>query len=138
MTISNREVTDEFKQAQSQGGASQLGGGADAADQDAAGGSSGTGGYGNAQNQANHQGQQQAQTGYGSGQDIGHDASQSRGEAFDEQQGGGRGADSVSGGGDAISDPAENRQLDQQADALLQDQPEHQDRGQSSFEAEQR
>ncbi len=88
MTISNREVTDEFKQAQSQGGASQLGGGADAADQDAAGGSSGTGGYGNAQNQANHQGQP---TDYQ--KPVTRELS--RGERYDMEQGGGRAADAV-------------------------------------------
>ena len=109
-------------------GGEQMGGGPSQSDMAAPGGSSGGGGYGNAQNQANHQGQQQAQVGYGNSQEAG----QSRGEAYDEQQGGGRGRDSVSQQGG--SDPAENRQLDQQADELLQDQQQHQDRGQSSFE----
>jgi hypothetical protein len=36
VTISNREIPDEFKQAQAQGGGQQLGGGAEAGDQDAA------------------------------------------------------------------------------------------------------
>jgi hypothetical protein len=70
------------------------GGGATDADLDSAGGSSGTGGYGKAQNQENHQGQQ-GQASYGNSGDP-----QSRGERFDEMQGGGRGADSVSGGGE--------------------------------------
>jgi hypothetical protein len=113
-------------------GGEQMGGGPSRSDMAAPGGSSGGGGYGNAQSQANHQGQQQAQTGYGSGQDVGQNGGQSRGEAYDEQQGGGRGAGSISQQGG--SDPAENRQLDQQADELIQDQQQHQDRGQSSFE----
>lgn len=81
----------EFTRDQMQGGkgGSQLGGGPDQSDMASPGGSSGGGGYGNAQNQANHQGQQTGP--------VGHDLRQSRGEAFDEQQGGGRGADSVSG-----------------------------------------
>lgn len=122
-------------------GGTQMGGGPSQSDMGSPGGSSGGGGYGNAQNQSNHQGQQQgqgAQTGYGSGQDVGHDATQSRGEAFDEQQGGGRSADSISGDGtdgDGGSfDPEENAELDAQADELLQDQQQHQDRGQGSFE----
>jgi len=88
VTISNREARDEFKQAQAQGGGQQLGGGAGPEDQDAAGGSSGTGGYGNAQNQSFHQGQttdpQKPVT-----------RELSRGERFDMQQGGGRASDAV-------------------------------------------
>ena len=92
MTISNREIRDEFKQAQAQGGGQQLGGGAEAGDQDAAGGSSGTGGYGNAQNQSFHQGQ----TG-GPDEAPQHPARRelSRGERFDLEQGGGRADDAV-------------------------------------------
>ena len=108
-------------------GGEQMGGGPSQNDMAAPGGSSGSGGYGNAQNQAFHQGQQQAQAEPGAGQ--------SRTEFYDEQQNGGRGPESVrqiEG-----SDPAVNRQLDQQADALLQDQQQHQDRGQSEAEAEQ-
>jgi hypothetical protein len=102
-----------------------LGGGAGAADMDQAGGSSGTGGYGNAQNQQNHQGQQ--------GNARGTDPSQSRGERFDEMQGGGRGVESLSGDdGDPAADPA----LDAAADELLADQQAHQDRGQSAAEEE--
>ena len=74
---------------QGQTGGAQLGGGPDQSDMAAPGGSSGTGGYGNAQNQQNHQGQQTGASG--------HDRGQSRGERFDEEQGGGRSADSISG-----------------------------------------
>lgn len=88
MAINDREVREEFKQAQAQGGGQQLGGGPDAADQDAAGGSSGTGGYGNAQNQSFQQGQttdpQKPVT-----------RELSRGERYDMEQGGGRSADAV-------------------------------------------
>ena len=92
MTITNREVIDEFKQAQAQGSGQQIGGGAGSADRDAAGGSSGSGGYGNAQNQSFHQGQ----TG-GPDESPEHPASRelSRGERFDLEQGGGRGDDAV-------------------------------------------
>lgn len=116
MTISNREVVDEFKQAQAQGGGQQLGGGAEAGDQDAAGGSSGTGGYGNAQNQSFHQGQ----TGE---PDEGpqHPARRelSRGERFDLEQGGGR-------AGDAVDFEAE----------LSDDQQERENRGQDWLDAQ--
>ena len=89
------------------------------------------GGYGQAQNQANHQGQQQARE-----TSVPHDG-QSRGEAFDEQQGGCRDAASISRR--AGSDPAGDRQLDEEADALLEDQQQHQDRGQGSIaDAQQR
>ncbi len=92
MTISNREIREEFKQAQAQGGGQQLGGGGNPADQDAAGGSSGAGGYGNAQNQSFHQGQ----TG-GRDENPSHPARRelSRGERFDLEQGGGRADDAV-------------------------------------------
>lgn len=112
-------------QMQQDTGGEQMGGGPSQSDMAAPGGSSGSGGYGQAQNQASHQGQQQAQQ---SSQGRG----QSRGEAYDEQQGGGRDFGSVRQQGG--SDPAEDRQLDQQADALIRDQQEHQDRGQSSVE----
>ena len=69
-------------------GGQQAGGAAEQSDMDAGGGSSGEGGYGNAQNQSNHQGQQQGQSVGFKGQD--------RGAAFDEAQGGGRDASSVS------------------------------------------
>jgi hypothetical protein len=65
---------------------------------------------------------------------------QSRGELFDEQQGGGRSADSVSGdniaqvgGSDGSFDQLTDQdRLSAQADELLRDQQEHQDRGQSA------
>jgi hypothetical protein len=62
-------------------GGTQAGGGPGESDKGAPGGSSGTGGYGKGQNQANHQGQDNpygnAQSGYGSGQDL------DRGQSFD-------------------------------------------------------
>jgi hypothetical protein len=96
------------------GGGRQVGGGPGPSDMAPPGGSSGTGGYGNAQNQQLHQGQQDRTL---SGGDS--DPDRSRGDRFDEQQGGGRGADAVS-----------------DADELQRDQAEHQDRGQSVAEAE--
>jgi hypothetical protein len=100
VTITNREVIEEFKQAQGQSG-SQLGGGPGAADEDAAGGSSGTGGYGNAQNQSLHQGQN-------GGPDDRPDKpvtrELSRGERFDLEQGGGRGVDSLDADDDVDED----------------------------------
>ena len=67
-------------------GAVQVGGLTDA-DLDQAGGSSGTGGYGNAENQQHHQG-----TGMRSPSGTEPDApATERGESFDETQGGGRG-----------------------------------------------
>jgi len=96
-----------------QGGGTQLGGGPEPSDMGSPGGSSGTGGYGNAQNQQFHQGQQErpAQSG---------DGNLSRGERFDEAQGGGRGPD----------------QIGSDADEFADDQAEHQDRGQSVTDAE--
>lgn len=105
---------DQQQSGQAGHGGQQMGGGANQSDFAQAGGSSGTGGYGNAQNQENHQGQDGLAS-YGTNPEQ----VQSRGERFDEQQGGGRGADSVSG-----------------SDDLQQDQQEHQDRGQSAIEAE--
>ena len=126
----------EFSRDQMQGekGGTQMGGGPEESDMASPGGSSGTGGYGNAQNQANHQGQQVLPSG--------HDMHQSRGELFDEQQGGGRGPDSVSsdsiaqvGGSDGSFDQVTDQNaLEAQADELLRDQQEHQDRGQSATE----
>jgi hypothetical protein len=68
--------------------------------------------------------------------------SQSRGERFDEAQGGGRGADSVSsdsvaqtGGSDGSFDQVQdNDPLTKATDEFLRDQQEHQDRGQSEAE----
>ena len=115
-----------------------VGGGPDQSDMASPGGSSGSGGYGNAQNQANHQGQQGQ-----SARPSGHDMHQSRGELFDEQQGGGRGPGSVSddavaqvGGSDGSFDQVtDTNALEAQADELLRDQQEHQDRGQSAADA---
>jgi hypothetical protein len=112
---------------QGETGGAQLGGGPDPSDMAAPGGSSGTGGYGNAQNQSNHQGQQ---TGV-----PGHDLTQSRGERFDEAQGGGRGADSVSSDG-SFDQVQDNDPLTKATDEFLRDQQEHQDRGQSEAEFE--
>ena len=121
---------------QGEKGGTQLGGGPDASDMASPGGSSGSGGYGNAQNQANHQGQEVRPSG--------HDMHQSRGELFDEQQGGGRDAASVSGdniaqvgGSDGSFDQVTDQDaLSAQADEiLLRDQQEHQDRGQSAADA---
>jgi hypothetical protein len=100
------------------------------------GGSSGSGGYGNAQNQANHQGQETRPSG--------HDMHQSRGELFDEQQGGGRSADSISddeiaqvGGSDGSFDQATDRnELSRQADELLRGQPGLQERGEEAADFE--
>jgi hypothetical protein len=127
----------EFTRDQNQGqkGGTQMGGGPEPSDMASPGGSSGSGGYGNAQNQANHQGQEVRPSG--------HDMHQSRGELFDEQQGGGRDAASVSsdsiaqaGGSDGSFDQANDRNaLEAQADDLLRDQQEHQDRGQSAADA---
>lgn len=73
----------------------QEGGGADAADMTNAGGSSGTGGYGSSDGQ-------------------------SRGERFDEDQGGGRGAEEVSPSADELE--------------FAEDQRDHQERGQADAE----
>lgn len=121
-------------QAQGQKGGQQMGGGPDQSDMSAPGGSSGSGGYGNAQNQANHQGQEAGQRAQG------HDMHQSRGELFDELQGGGRGRGSVSddsvaqaGGSDGSFDQVTDRDaLSAQADEILREQQAHQDRGQSA------
>lgn len=99
-------------------------------DNEQGGGTGGTGGYGKAQNQENHQGQQ-SQAAYGNSSD----AQQSRGERFDELQGGGRGAGSVSSR-DGNQNPAANPALDAAGDELLSDQQAHQDRGQSNIEEE--
>jgi hypothetical protein len=116
---------------QGETGGAQLGGAPGRSDMAAPGGSSGTGGYGKGQNQANHQGQQTAP--------VGRDMSQSRGERFDEEQGGGRGAGSVSkdavaqvGGSDGSFDQVQDGDaLSKATDEFLRDQQEHQDRGQN-------
>lgn len=102
--------------------AGQAGGGAGPSDVSNAGGSSGTGGYGSSQNVVNHQDQQAraGQPGLAGGASTpgGGATNQSRGERYDEEQGGGRGPESVS--------------LDD--DEIEADQRAHQDRGQSEAE----
>jgi hypothetical protein len=111
------EVRGDLKQDNSLEGGSQAGGGPGASDMAAPGGSSGTGGYGNDQNSQNHQGQ-------GQGASTPADPGQSRGERFDEMQGGGRGAESVS--------------FDKARDGgdFAADQAAHQDRGQALADEE--
>ena len=99
---------DQQQGGQAGHGGQQVGGGATAPDFDSAGGSGGTGGYGNAQNQENHQGQ----AAYGNSADP----QQSRGESFDEMQGGWRDSGSVSGGGQVAGAQA---QRDSAADRIL-------------------
>ena len=119
---------------QGETGGAQLGGGPSQSDMASPGGSSGSGGYGNDQQSANDQGQQFARD-----DRIGHDEGQSRGERFDEEQGGGRAVDSVSsdtvaqagGGGGSFDQHTDQNPLEAAADELLRDQQEHQDRGQS-------
>ncbi len=100
------------QQSGQSGGGRQVGGGPSPSDMAAPGCSSGEG-YGNAQNQQMHQGQQDGTLSGGNSDD-----SLSRGERFDEQQGGGR--------------------EDRSASELQQDQQAHQDRGQSIAESEER
>jgi hypothetical protein len=102
----------DLQESQSGGESGQFGGNMEQQQGD---GSSGTSGYGNS---LDTQGQHQGGSAPGRG-------GLSRGEAFDEQQGGGRGADSVSDSGEEGS--ADDLELDQQA---------HQDRGQSEAERE--
>ena len=113
-----RDQGEELPRNQEQSGQTsggrQVGGGPSPSDMAAPGGSSGTGGYGNAQNQQAHQGQQDAGPSGRRGEEW-----QSRGERFDEGQGGGRGAEAVSSDSD-----------------IGADQAAHQDRGQSVAEAE--
>ena len=72
-------------------GGEQFGGGPGQSDAEAPGGSGGTGGYGDDANTVNNE-EGRSQAGYGNSQDAG----QSRGEAYDEAQGGGRDDRSVS------------------------------------------
>ena len=97
-----------------------------ASDMSPAGGSGGTGGYGSSQDVVNQRDQQPAQgsqSGLARG-DLdqgGRSATgQSRGERFDEEQGGGRGVTFEGEGGSA---------------EFARDQADHQDRGQSEAEA---
>jgi hypothetical protein len=114
---------------QGETGGSQLGGGPTQNDMANPGGSSGTGGYGKDQQSASHQGQATRETG--------HDERQSRGERFDEEQGGGRGPESISrdevaqiGGSDGSFDQhTDDNPLTAAADRLLAEQQGHQDGG---------
>lgn len=110
---SDKDGGEDLPRNQDQSGHSpggrQVGGGPSPSDMAAPGGSSGTGGYGNAQNQQLHQGQQDATLSGGRGEEW-----EERGERFDEAQGGGRGEESVSADTD-----------------LAADQAAHQDRGQT-------
>lgn len=119
----------EFGGNRAQPQAQPEGGGATASDMSQAGGSSGTGGYGTSQNVVNQRDQQPAQgspSGLAEG-DVSESASgsgQSRGERYDEEQGGGRGVDFD--GQSGVSEFAD-------------DQAAHQERGQgeaSDFERE--
>ena len=106
-------------------------------------GSSGSGGYGDMQNQANHQGQGEGQAGLvgadlrqGGGSSDGQGSGgQSRGERFDEEQGGGRGGSSLfEGGGDQGSSALISGEGDEGPTSEFErDQREHQDRGQSEI-----
>ncbi len=107
--------------------ADPAGGGVTAGDMSNAGGSSGTGGYGSSQNVVNQRDQQPnqgSQAGLAGGDlragggssDGQQNSGQSRGERFDEEQGGGRGVMFDGSGG--VGDFAD-------------DQSAHQDRGQS-------
>ena len=111
----DEERGEELPRGQDQNGTTvggrQLGGGPRPSDMGAAGGSSGTGGYGDAPNRQLHQNQQNQQSGVPARRRS--DETLSLGERFDEQQSGGRGADSVS------------------RDELAEDQAAHQDRGQT-------
>jgi hypothetical protein len=104
----------------------QQGGGPGSADMTNAGGSGGTGGYGSSQDVVNHQDQQPndgAQSGLAGGdrrQGGGSGGGQSRGERYDEAQGGGRGADDVSPSADELE--------------FADDQRDHQERGQADAE----
>jgi hypothetical protein len=112
------EVRGDMKQDNSLEGGSQTGGGPGESDMGAPGGSSGTGGYGNDQNAQNQQGQGQGE------RTTAPDPHQSRGERFDEMQGGGRGAESVS------------FDKERDGDDFAEDQQAHQDRGQGIAEEE--
>lgn len=122
--------------ANASNGGRQVGGGPDPSDMGSPGGSSGTGGYGNDQQSARDAAQQTGP--------AGRDENQSRGERFDEAQGGGRAADSISrdsvaqvGGSDGSFDQhTDDNQLSKAADELLRDQQAHQDRGQSDADFE--
>lgn len=111
MGIDREELREETQQTATGESGTQTGGGPAQSDMGAPGGSGSGGGYRNAQNQQN-QGQDRPATPSSRGQ--------SRGEAYDEAQGGGRGPESVGG-----------------AEEFAEDQQEHQDRGQRWIEEQQ-
>ncbi len=111
MTDRSQDVRDEFRDAQQVGG-QPIGGGAEAPDQDAAGGSSGEGGYGRAMDQK-HDGGETDLPAHPAHREL------SRGERFDLEQGGGRSSDGVDFG-----------------EELKEDQHEHQDQGQRFIDEE--
>jgi hypothetical protein len=121
---------------QGESSGSQLGGGPTQSDMANPGGSSGTGGYGKDQQSANNQGQAQGSTG--------HDERQSRGERFDEEQGGGRGSESISsdevaqvGGSDGSFDQhTDDNPLSAAADKLLRGEQGHENGGESAADFE--
>ena len=103
-----------------------------------AAGSPGSGGYGDMQNQQNHQGQGQGQPGLvGSELRRGGGSSEglSRGERFDEAQGGGRGGSPFFEGGEDRGSPGlvQGEGEDAATSEFERDQREHQDRGQSEI-----
>ena len=114
MTITDREVIEEFREQQklAQTGGRMIGGGAGQSDLDSAGGSSGTGGYGNAQDQQSQDAGPDSRAAPGTNPD-----GLSRGERFDVEQGGGRSSDEL-----------------ETTNELEEDQRAHQDRGQSVAE----
>lgn len=147
----------DLQQSQSGGGSGEFGGnqfqrqggGGVSGGDVGTGGSSGSGGYGDMQNQQNQQGQGEGQSGLAGGdlrQGGGSSEGQSRGERYDEAQGGGRGPGSVSSaqGEDGISSFAKeggNGAPGTEGDgapaadsAFERDQQAHQDRGQSAIE----
>ena len=113
MAISDREVIEEFRDQQklAQTGGRMIGGGPGVSDLDSDGGSSGTGGYGKAQDQQSQDSGPDSRAESGANPD-----GLSRGERFDVEQGGGRGPDELT------------------TNELEEDQQAHQDRGQSITE----
>ena len=116
--VDRDEVRGDMKQENGLEGGRQVGGGPGASDMGAGGGSSGSGGYGNDQNAQNQQGQGQGE------RSEAPEPTQSRGERFDEMQGGGRGPDSVS------------FDKERDGDDFAEDQQAHPDRGQGIAEEE--
>lgn len=111
------EVSGDMKQSNAGESGRQAGGGPRPSDMGAGGGSSGAGGYGTDQNAQDQRDETQSEA-------SAAEPGQSRGERFDEEQGGGRGSDSVSF----------DRERD--GDDFAEDQRAHQDRGQGAAEDE--